>query len=176
MSRRSKKSYLDELGKNTKKVNSKRKGGTFENDIAKKLNNRFNTKEFCKTPGSGAFATTHSLPKHIKVYGDLIAPENFRFIIECKKGYDGLRIADLFNHGCDLWKWLRKLEKEEKFSGSSPLIVWKQDYKETLIIINQDTFLDVLILNPKIENIKFNNYVIVSFRDFLDLEDDFFFN
>ena len=50
--------------KKKKKVNSRAKGSTFERQIAKLLNNRFNTTEFSRTPGSGAFATTHSLPDY----------------------------------------------------------------------------------------------------------------
>ena len=80
-----------------KKVNSRAKGNRFENKIAKTLNERFDTKEFCRTPGSGAFATTHKLPEYLKVYGDLITPEKFKFIIECKKGYNEEQVSDLLN-------------------------------------------------------------------------------
>ena len=65
--------------KKKKKVNSRAKGSAFERTIAKQLNEKFETSEFSRTPGSGAFATTHSLPDHLKLYGDLITPQNFRF-------------------------------------------------------------------------------------------------
>ena len=71
--------------KKKKRVNSKAKGGAFERQIAKLLNEQFKTKEFNRTPGSGAFATTHDLPEHITVAGDLITPLNFKFCIECKR-------------------------------------------------------------------------------------------
>ena len=68
-----------------KRVNSKRKGSTFERKIAKMLNERFDTKEFSRTPGSGAFATSHrNLPEHLRIQGDLITPSNFPFVVECK--------------------------------------------------------------------------------------------
>ena len=55
-----------------KRVNSKRKGSNFERKIAKILNERFETKEFNRTPGSGAFATTHKdLPDHLRIQGTL---------------------------------------------------------------------------------------------------------
>ena len=60
------------------RVNGKRKGASYERQLAKKLNLRFNTKDFSRTPGSGAFATTHTLPKHLQIHGDLITPENFK--------------------------------------------------------------------------------------------------
>ena len=45
--------------KKKKRVNSKAKGGAFERQVANMLNEQFDTKEFCRTPGSGAFATVH---------------------------------------------------------------------------------------------------------------------
>ena len=75
---------IKKLGKK-KRVNSKAKGGAFERQIANILNERFDTKEFNRTPGSGAFATTHQLPEHITVAGDLITPLKFKFCIECKR-------------------------------------------------------------------------------------------
>jgi hypothetical protein len=57
---------LKNLRKKPKRNNSRTKGNTFERQIAKILNDRFNTTEFSRSPGSGAFATTHSLPEHLK--------------------------------------------------------------------------------------------------------------
>ena len=75
-----------------KRTNSKAKGSRFERKIASILNDRLNTKEFSRTPGSGAFATTHNLPDYLKIYGDLIAPSKFKYCIECKKGYKNIKI------------------------------------------------------------------------------------
>ena len=55
--------------KKKKRVNSRAKGSSFERSIAKLLNDRFNTTEFSRTPGSGAFATTHTLPDYLKFMG-----------------------------------------------------------------------------------------------------------
>ena len=81
--------------KKPKKVNSRNKGQSFERKIATMLNNRFNTKEFCRSPGSGAFATTHNIPDHLKLHGDLLTPLDFKFCIECKKGYNKENILSL---------------------------------------------------------------------------------
>ena len=87
-----------------KRKNSRRKGNNFENKICKTLNERFKTEEFCRTPGSGAFATTHKLPEYLQIAGDLITPSNFRFLIECKNGYSkDLKISDFFNEK----SWIR---------------------------------------------------------------------
>ena len=42
--------------KKKKKIDSRTKGSSFERQVAKKLNERFNTTEFMRSPGSGAFA------------------------------------------------------------------------------------------------------------------------
>ena len=83
--------------KKKKKVNSKAKGSSFERQVAKILNDRLGTTEFSRTPGSGAFATTHSLPDHLKIYGDLITPQNFKYCLECKKGYNNQNLYSLYN-------------------------------------------------------------------------------
>ena len=54
---------LIELTSQKKRVNSRRKGATFERELVTKLNKKFDTKEFSRTPGSGAFATTHTQAK-----------------------------------------------------------------------------------------------------------------
>lgn len=154
-----------------KKVNSRRKGNNFENIIAKMFNERFKTEEFCRTPGSGAFATTHNLPEHMKVYGDLITPEKFNFIIECKKGYNKVGISDLFKPGCEVWDFIKKSERDAKISGKPSIIIWKQDRKEPLVIIKRS-----LIEGYNIEGLNlFNEYKIVLLKEIIKLYDYFWF-
>jgi len=92
---------LSQLRKKPKRKNSRTKGNTFERQVAKILNDRFKTTEFSRSPGSGAFATTHSLPEHLKIYGDLITPQKFKYCIECKKGYNNLNLYSLYNYSSD---------------------------------------------------------------------------
>lgn len=124
--------------KKKKKVNSRTKGSTFERDIAKILNKRFSTTEFCRTPGSGAFATTHSLPAHLQVHGDLITPQNFKYCIECKKGYNKENLYSLFNYSSDFWKFIDQCEKDANKSGKFPLIIFKQDRQKTIAIVSSN--------------------------------------
>ena len=123
--------------KNKKKINSRAKGNRFENKVAKTLNDRFNTKEFCRTPGSGAFATTHSLPEYLKVYGDLITPEKFKFIIECKKGYDGEQVSDLLNPKSSISKMIAQAHRDSKKSSRKFLLIIGQNRQEPVAITNQ---------------------------------------
>jgi len=121
--------------KKKKRVNSRAKGSTFERSIAKTLNDRFNTTEFSRTPGSGAFATTHSLPDHLKIYGDLITPLNFKYCIECKKGYNKENLYSLYNYSSDTWKFIEQCEKDSEKCQKTPMVIFKQDRQKTLAIV-----------------------------------------
>jgi Holliday junction resolvase len=121
--------------KKKKKINSRTKGSSFERKIAKIFNNKFNTTEFSRTPGSGAFATTHSLPDHLKIYGDLITPQNFKYCIECKKGYNKENLYSLYNYSSDFWKFIGQCEKDSEKCNKIPMVIFKQDRHPTLAII-----------------------------------------
>src|SRR5690349_13296154 len=95
-----------------KKINSKKKGSTFERKVCHILNKHFNTSEFCRSPGSGAFATSHNLPEYLKIYGDLITPKNFKYCLELKKGYSDINISDLFNKKSKLWEFIEQADRD----------------------------------------------------------------
>ena len=121
--------------KKKKRVNSRAKGSSFERSVAKILNDRFNTTEFSRTPGSGAFATTHTLPDHLKIYGDLITPLNFKYCIECKKGYNKENLYSLYNYSSDFWKFVDQCEKDSEKCHKIPMVIFKQDRQKTLAIV-----------------------------------------
>ena len=89
---------IKNLRKKKTRINSRTKGNAFERQVAKLLNQRFDTTEFARSPGSGAFASTHSLPEYLKIYGDLITPIKFRYCIECKKGYNKIQLNNLLDY------------------------------------------------------------------------------
>ena len=124
--------------KKKKRANSRAKGSSFERTTAKLLNDRFNTTEFSRTPGSGAFATTHTLPDHLKIYGDLITPQNFKYCIECKKGYNKENLYSLYNYSSDFWKFIDQCEKDSEKCQKIPMVIFKQDRQQTLTIVPYD--------------------------------------
>jgi Holliday junction resolvase len=126
---------LSQLRKKPKRKNSRAKGSTFERQVAKLLNDRFNTTEFSRSPGSGAFATTHTLPEHLKIYGDLITPLNFKYCIECKKGYNKENLYSLYNYRSDFWKFIKQCEKDSNKCNKLPMVIFKQDRQQTLAIV-----------------------------------------
>jgi hypothetical protein len=121
-------------------INSKAKGGRFERKIAEMLNARFNTTDFCRTPGSGAFATTHKLPDHLKIYGDLITPKNFKFIIECKSGYNKEGICNLFNPNSILSEMIAQAERDSEKCSKKFMLVIGQDRSEVIVLTNKPIF------------------------------------
>ena len=119
--------------KKKKKVNSRAKGNRFENKVAKMLNERFETDEFCRSPGSGAFATTHKLPKHLQLYGDLITPERFRFVIECKKGYNSEGISELLNPKSNTLSMIAQASRDSRKANKKFLLIVGQDRKDPIV-------------------------------------------
>jgi hypothetical protein len=103
------------------------------------LNEHFNTTEFMRSPGSGAFSTTHNLPEHLKFSGDLITPKNFRFIIECKKGYNKENLGSTFNTKSDLLNFIQQADRDARKIQKQFLIVFQQDRKDMLCIFSKNT-------------------------------------
>ena len=155
---------ITNLKEKNKRVNSRNKGNTFERKIAKLLNEHLNTKEFSRSPGSGAYATTHNLPEYLKIYGDLITPKNFRFCIECKKGYNKENIYSLLDYSSDLWGFVEQCEKDSEKSLKLPLILYQQDRKDILAITRADVFPAAL---NRIRIYKEKDYEIFRFKDLL---------
>lgn len=161
---------LGEFGEFGRKprVNSKKKGASFERKIANLLNERFNTKEFCRTPGSGAFGTTHQLPQHLIVHGDLITPQNFRYTIECKNGYN-LEIADLLSSKNELNKFIEQAKVSAVKSSRKWMVIYKKNHSKELVIVES-----------KIPHLR--NYICISdncyvyqLKDVVSLPDEFWF-
>tara|TARA_R110001583_G_scaffold191237_1_gene356181 strand:+ start:160 stop:663 length:504 start_codon:yes stop_codon:yes gene_type:complete len=152
--------------KKKKRINSRTKGNTFERKISSLLNERFGTKEFCRTPGSGAFATTHVLPQHIKVHGDLITPEKFRFVIECKNGYT-VELDDLFKHKSDFWDFIKQARRDGEAAKKDWLMIYQKTRRKSIVVTNVKAPMKHIEL--------FGDYYMYSFEEFIQLPVNFFF-
>jgi len=131
---------LSALKGKKKRKNVRQKGNTFENKIAKLFNEVFETTEFMRSPGSGAFATTHKLPEHLKISGDLITPKNFKFIIECKKGYNKEGISSLLNNNSKIYDFIGQADRDAKREIKNFLICWMQDRQKIMVFLRKDLF------------------------------------
>lgn len=163
--------------KTDKKINSKRKGNKFENDLAKMLNKRFDTKDFSRTPGSGAYATTHNLPKYLTIYGDLITPQDFKFIFEIKRGYNNFNLYDLYNDSSIIFNFLGHLEKDCKAAEKPGILVIKQDRRDILAVLKTNDIMDYM--DAELSNIitfgESGMYSMVLWEDLMKIPNTFFF-
>lgn len=149
--------------KKTKRVNSRTKGNTFERKVAGILNEHFKTTEFCRSPGSGAFATVHKLPEHLNLGGDLLTPKDFPYLIECKKGYD-FKVADLFNPKSKFMEIIEKLEVEALRHKKSPLLIFQQDRQNILVV--KASFASIIPPQNRVE-LMYCSKVVMTLDDFL---------
>jgi hypothetical protein len=108
--------------------------------------------------------------------GDIICPENFKFVLESKGGYNDIDLCSSFDNGQkELDEFLRQVSDDSKRSGRCPLLLWKKDRKPRL------AFLKSTDISPDIYTnfeyfMKYRNWIAVSFEDLMKLEDKFFFN
>lgn len=168
--------FVDDIlsNKQSKKINSKRKGNRNELEFAKILTKRFN-KGFSRSVGSGnRWSQTAFLPKHAqKVFSsDLVVPKSFKFALEVKGGYNGIDLNSIFLRGnSDLDKFLIQVFKDAKRAGKKPLLAWKKDRKPWLVFILSK---DAEGLDFKYK-LSYNKWTAVALDEFLKLNDDFFF-
>jgi len=159
------------LRKKKKRINSRRKGANFERQLAKLFNSKFKTKEFARTPGSGAFATTHDLPEHIAIYGDLITPKEFIFVIEAKSGYN-INIFDLFKENNELDKFIRQAKRDSKNNNKDWLLIYKKTRNKPIVITKLKKFHQYL--KDKEVNIPNKQISLYLLDDILNLPTEIF--
>lgn len=160
------------MNSKNKRKNSRTKGNTFERKVCKILNEFFGTTEFIRSPGSGAFSTTHNLPDHLKFSGDLITPKTFKYTIECKKGYNKENIGSIFNPKSDLISFIDQAEKDSSKINKNFLLIMQQDRKEILCLLNEKKSLALATYAENRDHIylHINNgdYIICKLEDLLD--------
>lgn len=160
------------MSSKNKRKNSRTKGNTFERKVCKILNEFFGTTEFIRSPGSGAFSTTHNLPDHLKFSGDLITPKTFKYTIECKKGYNKENLGSIFNPKSDLISFIDQAEKDSSKINKNFLLIMQQDRKEILCLLNEKKSLALATYAENRDHIylhiKNGDYIICKLEDLLD--------
>jgi hypothetical protein len=114
---------------------SRAKGNAFEVFIATTLNENYGDpalmakdREFYRTPLSGGMVTHYP--------GDIVVPENFRFMIECKKRET---IGDLYSlvslrTGHPILKWFLSEEPKALKIHKELLLIFARNYGEPLVL------------------------------------------
>jgi len=162
--------------KKKKRLNSKNKGNTFQRKVAGLFNERFKTTEFCPTPGSGAFATTHNLPEYLKIHGDLITPQGFYFSLEMKKGYNKENLGSLFKDNSAFWEFWDQTVRDAKAGKKEPLLIIQQDRQKVLAIFRDVSYRYTIQSKYLVFLIRGDDHLtICELSDFFTLPDEFFF-
>jgi Holliday junction resolvase len=166
--------------KSKKKVNGCRKGKTVERHLCKILTEHFGV-EFNRSVGSGNRWGQVSLSENAKQVftGDVSVPENFKWVIESKGGYE--KDVDL-NTVCDnkgisrIDEFIKQSTHDSEFCGRKPMICWKRSRKPWLLMIRTKD------LHPCKETIcpyriHYRDWIILPLEDFLKkTKKDFWFS
>lgn len=153
---------------------SKTKGSTFERDVAKKLNEVFDTNEFSRTFGSGAFVGKTNWNKRAglshdvktALAGDIIVPSWFPFNIECKNYEDSPIYHNLLNEGGDktLDKWLGKSIHDAVNTRTLPCVIFKTTRKGAYVALPES-------LKSMLEGLpnyaKYKGFYLISYDFFM---------
>lgn len=148
---------------------SKRKGSKFENDIAKFLNQTYNTEMFARTPGSGAWVGKSNAQKRSGVAaaaqetlrGDLITPSDFPYVIECKF-YESSPSYNKIIHSTDakLDQWLSEVEYDAEQCNLHPMLWFKTTRQGTFVAVPIDSI--NMNINDFNHALKYKQYIIVG--------------
>lgn len=156
-----------------KGINSKKKGNSFELQIAKLLTKRFG-KKFQRTFFSGAFtggtnvsrSETMTEEQKLMVVGDINVPKEFLFSIECKARKEAA-FWDLFNKSSEIFQWFNQAINDANKVKKFPMIIVKYNNKEPLC------FTPVNFETHKYFMIDIWNCFLL--KDVLALQDKYFF-
>ena len=113
-------------------VSSRGKGEEFEEAICKTLIRRFSTTEMPRK----FQRTITNLPEDMKPCGDIAAVKDFRFSVDCRKGYSDGCLNNLFRKGSELGKSWKRAQTRAAKAGLEPMMIWQQDYRDTVAIVD----------------------------------------
>jgi hypothetical protein len=166
---------LGDFAKKKKKINSKKKGNRVELELTKILTSRFN-KPFSRSVGSGnRWGQVSNMPTHAKttLTGDICPPEGFKWVIECKGGYeDKIDLNGVFKDGCTtLDGFIEQSERDCEQSGRQPIIIWKRAFKPWLAMVKKTDLADMHFEFT----MHYKNWIIVPLEELLREDDHYWF-
>lgn len=118
----------------------------FERVVAKSLGAWFGC-TFRRTPGSGAWGKqgqsrfSKASDATRDFHGDIVAPPDarFPFSVECKT-YACVELYQCLYGKSPVYDWWKQCEDDAKSVGKLPLLVFKENRKQTLVAIDERTF------------------------------------
>lgn len=169
-----------------KRIKSGKKGKRVELEVVKELNNRFaeilnknpSWGKFSRTIGSGnRWGQNVFLSKSAmnNFSGDLICPDNFKFILESKGGYNDIDLCSAFEKGqSELDEFLKQASSDSERTGRKPMLLWKKDRKPRLAFIKTEDIKQELYSGFEYA-MKYRDWMVFNFKDLIKLEDNYFF-
>lgn len=156
-----------------KRKKSGDKGKRMERQLVAVLTERFGP-GFSRTIGSGnRIPQVSYLPKHAQdtFTGDLVCPEGFRWVFECKGGYDDVDLHSAITSGnAVIDSFLRQSKLEGERCNRNPILCWKKTRKPWLAFVLRHQL-------PMLEfrNIlRYGDWAAVPLDDLLKAPDDYF--
>jgi hypothetical protein len=156
------------------KVDGKAKGDRTELNLCKLLTKHFG-EEFTKAPGSGALATIReNLPEHAKktLTGDLCGPDKFKWVIECKGGYeDDVDLANVLEgEGSPrLGEFIEQSSRDSAYCGRRPIICWKRNRKPWLSMVRKEDLSEDFLEEHFPYRLYYRDWVMISFEKLLQI-------
>lgn len=158
-----------------KKINGKKKGNRVELQLTKLLTSRFGL-NFSRTVSSGARWSQAKLSEDAKnvFSGDLVVCKGFKFVIECKGGYDDIDMNSLFIDGSkDINAFLEQVTEDSKRCNRKPMLCWKKTRKPWLTFIHKNE-----LTQDQIDSFKYilnyEKWVCVSLEELLKFDNSYF--
>jgi hypothetical protein len=171
---------LKNFSERKKRKDSKDKGGRGERLLIAELDKRFPGMAFSRTVGSGNRWSQARLTETAKQVftGDIVTPENFLFVLECKYGYNDIsldravqRAIEGKSGNAQLNKFLKQAEKDGNSVNKKPLLCWKQNYKPWLAFLKTEHLTDRL---ANLVDKAYHNWTIFSLDQVFHEPDTFF--
>jgi hypothetical protein len=172
---------VDDLTKKSKRkkgVNGNRKGKRTERELAKILTDRFGH-VFSRTLGSGnRWSQTTLTGKANDVFsGDLVTPDNFAYVLECKGGYPKITMDGIFENGnTELDGFLVQVSKDAHRTDKKPLLFWKKDFKPWIVFLKTKDLIEGCDTSIFQYYLKYREWTAVLLDKLLELPDEFFYS
>jgi hypothetical protein len=166
-----------------KKIKSGKKGKRVELEVVKELNKKFcsllklhpDWGKFSRSVGSGnRWGQRIELSKSAKetYTGDIVCPDNFKFVLESKGGYNDIDLCSAFEKGHkELDGFLKQASDDAVRCQRKPMLIWKKDRKPRLAAVKTKE----LTRRKFAYSMKYRDWTFVNYKDLMKLDDDFFF-
>lgn len=166
--------------KKKSKVDGKAKGDRTELHLCKLLSTHFG-KEFSRALGSGSrWSQVSNLPEHAKktLSGDICVPELFKWVIECKGGYeDKMDLSNAIDGPLSqLDEFIEQVSRDAEYTKRKPILCWKRNRKPWLAGVQLVDLAGINVEKDFPSRLHYGKWVLISLEKLLQLtQNNFWF-